>query len=708
MKFETLMECAKILNTVDIDDPKNQKAISVSESYIMHSYDLYKKNCIKEGYEPISKEQYMLEVLNLNEGILKKVLGAAAVAGTAYAAAKGVNYVNQQAKFNTQNTNDQGQGSNGYQSGGGFQGFVNNAKAAYNQAGGVGNLVKNAAATGFGRVGQEQIANQHNVNTEYTDSEGNTQQRQTYTVGSRKDAKKVVKQQDKNSTTSEYTGTPATATNDGNSSNNNNNNNGNQNGQTNQQNGNNQQQTNTQGNTQQNNQQPVKQSGPTEEEKARSAESAKQKYGEEDTAAQPEKQGIGSKVREIGGKIKTGVTGFVKSNFTKEGKEEKRNKANAAAAFERDPNQDPSTIPDPKIRAEYEALQKAKGIKPGQSNQNGQGNAQNGQSNQNAQNGNQQTPAPTQTGTQNDPKKIEVPDQFKGKLTPAQYGNYTRLEEMAKNGQLTVPADIDMYNRLRQSVGQPAYQKPQQTQSAPQGGNQQNGTPNSNQPVNNNNNNQTSSNPITVKTTKSQFGKNFSTYSPEQLKQFGINGDGTFTINFDGGKKGQKGKSATIEVKNGKIVKYMHENYWWFDELPISARKSFLEAQNIHANEYFVAHGVKYKVNEYGNNWNRLSESNIFLEYLDLNNDDELISFAKARHSKVDYQSGKIDDIDFLQEAYQWDMISKDEYIEFMEMYSHSDEFYSVINYICENWYDTKTLREPLTPSMRMPAGYKY
>lgn len=672
MKFETLMECAKILNTVDIDDPKNQKAISVSESYIIHSYDLYKKNCIKEGYEPISKEKYMLEVLNLNEGILKKVLGAAAVAGTAYAAAKGVNYVNQQAKFNTQNTNDQGQGSNGYQAGGGFQGFVNNAKAAYNQAGGVGNLVKNAAATGFGRVGQEQIANQHNVNTEYTDSEGNKQQRQTYTVGSRKDARKVVNQQDKNATTSEYTGTPAGTNNDNSSDNNN----GNQNGQTNQQNGNNQQQNNTQGNTQQNNQQPAKQNGPTEEEKKQSAENAKQKYGEE-TPAQPEKQGIGSKVREIGGKVKTGVTGFLKSNFTREGREDKRNKANAAAAFERDPNQDPSKIPDPKIRAEYEALQKAKGIKPGQ------GNAQNGQS---AQNGNQQTATPAQNGTQNDPKKIEVPDQFKGKLTQAQYGNYTRYEEMAKNGQLTDPSDIQMYNRLRQSVGQPAYQKPQpaQTQPAPQGGNQQNGTPNSNQPT--------------------QVKKSSGSYKrPEDFRK-------AVTSKFSG--KATEGQVFTdgrykVIFKNGKFQSYS-EDYWWFDDLPISARKSFLEAQNIHANEYFVAHGVKYKVNEYGNNWNRLSESNIFLEYLELNNDDELISFAKARHSKVDYQSGKIDDIDFLQEAYQWDMISKDEYIEFMEMYSHSDEFYSLINYICENWYDTKTLREPLTPSMRMPAGYKY
>ena len=121
-----------------------------------------------------------------------------------------------------------------------------------------------------------------------------------------------------------------------------------------------------------------------------------------------------------------------------------------------------------------------------------------------------------------------------------------------------------------------------------------------------------------------------------------------------------------------------------------------------------MVHGVKYRANEFGNNWNRLSESKIFLEYLDICNDDEVVAFAKANYKKYELESGKINDLDFLEEAYKMDMLNRNEYIDILEDYSHSEYFYGIIDYICENWFDTKSLREPLTPSMRMPANYYY
>ena len=40
MRIELLAECIEVLNNCDIDDPNDQKTISVCENYIMHSYDL--------------------------------------------------------------------------------------------------------------------------------------------------------------------------------------------------------------------------------------------------------------------------------------------------------------------------------------------------------------------------------------------------------------------------------------------------------------------------------------------------------------------------------------------------------------------------------------------------------------------------------------------------------------------------------------------
>ena len=64
MKLNILFECANILYNADIDDPKQQKAISVAENYILNSYKLYKNYCINEDINPLNEEEYLYEIVN--------------------------------------------------------------------------------------------------------------------------------------------------------------------------------------------------------------------------------------------------------------------------------------------------------------------------------------------------------------------------------------------------------------------------------------------------------------------------------------------------------------------------------------------------------------------------------------------------------------------------------------------------------------------
>jgi len=79
MKKELLLKCREILLNSDVDNPNDQKAISVCENYIMQLYKPYQKFCIQENYEPISEQQFLLNILN--EGFFKKLLVGAAGLG---------------------------------------------------------------------------------------------------------------------------------------------------------------------------------------------------------------------------------------------------------------------------------------------------------------------------------------------------------------------------------------------------------------------------------------------------------------------------------------------------------------------------------------------------------------------------------------------------------------------------------------------------
>ena len=642
MRLETLMECAKILNTVDIDDPNNQKVISVSESYILHSYDLYKKNCYKEGYEPLSQERYLLEVLNLNEGILKKILGAAAVGATAYAAAKGVNYVNQQTKFNTQN----GASNNGYNAN---AGFINNAKNAFNQAGGFGGFVNNARKTAFGQVGQEQIAQGGNV--ERTIGSGDNQHTTSnYQVGSKRNAKQALRNAE-----TEYV--PVGGGSSSNASDNQNQNQGQQ------QQG--QEQTKEQ---QQNGQEQTKEQPKEQEQAAKEATENKQhSFGNVVKGAI--NKGI-NKGKSLINKAK----GFFTGNNSKNNIEQQQERAKTAAlkALQDNPNVDPNTIQDEATR--NIVIQKQKEMKQNDENAKAKTEKEKNEKGK----------------TEDDPKKLNQNETQlattgnKGTQLATTDNKGTQLATTDNKGTQLATTD----NKGTQITNTAANNNGTQTATTV------------------NNNGSSRENPFKTNLSgKILTGKN-------KNKKLTLDQIGVTDPNFTGVRYviNNNNKKVEIHIKNGQIIqtKSFNEDYFWFEELPLSQRKAFLEANNIYANEYFVVHGVKYRANEFGNNWNRLSESKIFLEYLDICNDDEVVAFAKANYKKYELESGKINDLDFLEEAYKMDMLSRNEYIDILEDYSHSEYFYGIIDYICENWFDTKSLREPLTPSMRMPANYYY
>lgn len=89
MKMNLIQECIDCLNAADVDREEDQKLISVCESYLLHSYDLYSDFCLNEGYEPVEAKDYMNQLLALNEGrFIRKMLGLAAAGAAAYGGAK--------------------------------------------------------------------------------------------------------------------------------------------------------------------------------------------------------------------------------------------------------------------------------------------------------------------------------------------------------------------------------------------------------------------------------------------------------------------------------------------------------------------------------------------------------------------------------------------------------------------------------------------
>lgn len=63
MKLYLLAECVNRLAVCDINNPDDQKTISVCENYILQSYNLYLENCYQNNYEPLTQEEYMAELL---------------------------------------------------------------------------------------------------------------------------------------------------------------------------------------------------------------------------------------------------------------------------------------------------------------------------------------------------------------------------------------------------------------------------------------------------------------------------------------------------------------------------------------------------------------------------------------------------------------------------------------------------------------------
>ena len=63
MKLYLLAECVNRLAACDINNPDDQKTISVCENYILQSYNLYLENCYQNNYEPLTQEKYMAELL---------------------------------------------------------------------------------------------------------------------------------------------------------------------------------------------------------------------------------------------------------------------------------------------------------------------------------------------------------------------------------------------------------------------------------------------------------------------------------------------------------------------------------------------------------------------------------------------------------------------------------------------------------------------
>ena len=150
MKLEILAECVVRLSECDVDNPADQKTISVCENYILESYKSYLENCELNDLEPLTETEYLQELI-VNEGFFKKLLKGAAIVGGAAAAGvaakKGINAVNQNAAAQGKVAGIQKGGTFAQNVGNTFKTFGNNARLFATQSGGVGGAVRNAAQT---------------------------------------------------------------------------------------------------------------------------------------------------------------------------------------------------------------------------------------------------------------------------------------------------------------------------------------------------------------------------------------------------------------------------------------------------------------------------------------------------------------------------------------------------------------------------------
>ena len=174
MKLEILAECVTRLAECDVDNPADQKTISVCENYILKSYDAYLENCEVNDIEPLTKTEYMQNLL-LNEGFFKKLMGGlaagAAVAGTAVAAKKAYNAGNAYATANGGQTGIKNMGTN----------LKNMAQAS----GGAMGAIKNVAGTSLSQnKANNQMANATKTTT-YADQNGVTNKTQSMQLGSK-------------------------------------------------------------------------------------------------------------------------------------------------------------------------------------------------------------------------------------------------------------------------------------------------------------------------------------------------------------------------------------------------------------------------------------------------------------------------------------------------------------------------------------------
>jgi len=188
MKLEILAECVTRLAECDVDNPADQKTISVCENYILKSYDAYLENCEVNDIEPLTKTEYMQNLL-LNEGFFKKLMGGlaagAAVAGTAVAAKKAYNAGNAYATANGGQTGIKNMGTN----------LKNMAQAS----GGTMGAIKNVAGISLSQnKANNQMANATKTTT-YADQNGVTNKTQSMQLGSKQagengpEGKEVIK-----------------------------------------------------------------------------------------------------------------------------------------------------------------------------------------------------------------------------------------------------------------------------------------------------------------------------------------------------------------------------------------------------------------------------------------------------------------------------------------------------------------------------------
>jgi len=133
MKIEILAECVTALAECDVDNPLDQKKISVCENYIMESYKDYLESCELNDFEPLSEAEYIQELM-LNEGFFKKLLGGLALAGAA--AVGGKKLYNAANAYGT---------ANGGQTG--FKNMGTNLRNMTQASGGILGAAKNVART---------------------------------------------------------------------------------------------------------------------------------------------------------------------------------------------------------------------------------------------------------------------------------------------------------------------------------------------------------------------------------------------------------------------------------------------------------------------------------------------------------------------------------------------------------------------------------